>query len=552
MAATGYTPISLYYSTTAAAVPTNSNLVNGELGINITDGKLYYKDNAGVVKLLASNSGSSGDVVGPASATDTAVALFDGTTGKLIKNSLVTIGTTGNTVISGTDNTNAMLRITQLGTGNALLVEDSANPDSSPVVIDASGFTIVGYTAPIATVSFSGSAITPLFQVQGTGLSSSSAGVSNWSGTAASASSFIFSKSNSGTTGTRGAVGNATNLGSINFAGDDGTNFIASASISATVDGTPGTNDMPGRLVFSTTADGASSPTERMRINSLGNVGIGSSAITATSLRLANGITGAVTAYGIFNNGTVQPDVTSSAIYCATSALTASNGGTPYTITNLQHYQAAQSTINADSTITNQFGFNAASSLTGATNNYGFYGNIASGTGRWNFYAAGTAANYFAGNVGIGTNTTTAAQLTIAGNSSTAALKVPNIKEVITVSATAATGTVNYDITTQSVLYYTTNASANWTVNFRGSSGTSLDTLMSTGESMSCTFLVTQGATAYYNSAVTVDGVSVTPKWQGGTAPTSGNASSIDSYTYVLIKTGSATFTVLATQTKFA
>jgi len=141
---------------------------------------------------------------------------------------------------------------------------------------------------------------------------------------------------------------------------------------------------------------------------------------------------------------------------------------------------------------------------------------------------------------------------TFVGTTSNADLKTSNIIEVATVSATAATGTINYDITTQSVLYYTSNASANWTVNFRGSSGTSLNTIMATGESMSVTFLVTNGSTAYYNSAVQVDGSSVTPKWQGGTAPTSGNASSIDSYTYVIIKTGSAAFTVLAAQTKFA
>jgi len=141
---------------------------------------------------------------------------------------------------------------------------------------------------------------------------------------------------------------------------------------------------------------------------------------------------------------------------------------------------------------------------------------------------------------------------TFAGTSSNADLKTSNILEVSTVSATAATGTINYDVTTQSVLYYTTNASGNFTVNFRGSSGTSLNTVMSTGESLSVTFLVTNGSTAYYNSAVQVDGSSVTPKWQGGTAPTSGNASSIDSYTYVIIKTGSATFTVLASVTKFA
>ena len=143
---------------------------------------------------------------------------------------------------------------------------------------------------------------------------------------------------------------------------------------------------------------------------------------------------------------------------------------------------------------------------------------------------------------------------TFAGTSSNADLKTSNILETATVSATAATGTINYDTTTQSVLYYTTNASGNFTVNFRGSSGTSQNTIMATGESMSVTFLVTNGSTAYYNSSVQVDGTTsgVTTKWQGGSAPTSGNASSIDSYTYVIIKTGSAAFTVLASQTKFA
>ena len=141
---------------------------------------------------------------------------------------------------------------------------------------------------------------------------------------------------------------------------------------------------------------------------------------------------------------------------------------------------------------------------------------------------------------------------TFAGTSSNADAKFSNILEVATVSATAATGTINFDVTTQSVLYYTTNASGNFTINFRGSSGTTLNSIMATGESLSATFLNTNGGTAYYNSALQVDGSSVTPKWQGGTAPTVGNASSIDGYTYVIIKTGSAAFTVLASQTKFA
>jgi hypothetical protein len=148
-------------------------------------------------------------------------------------------------------------------------------------------------------------------------------------------------------------------------------------------------------------------------------------------------------------------------------------------------------------------------------------------------------------------NTFTALQ-TFSGSTSVAAAKLLNAKETITVSATAATGTIAYDVTTQSLLYYTSNASANWTVNFRGSSGTSLNTLMSTGESITVAFLVTQGTTAYYNSAVQVDGASVTPKYQGGTAWSSGNASSLDVYTYIIVKTGNAAFTVLASQTKFA
>ena len=173
---------------------------------------------------------------------------------------------------------------------------------------------------------------------------------------------------------------------------------------------------------------------------------------------------------------------------------------------------------------------------------------VLKGNGTSAFTVATAGTDY----VAPGTATTFTALQTFAGTSSNADLKTSNILETATVSATAATGTIAYDVTTQSVLYYTTNASGNFTVNFRGSSGTSLNTVMQTGESISATFLVTNGATAYYNSAVQVDGSSVTPKWQGGTAPTSGNASSIDSYTYVIIKTGSAAFTVLASQTKFA
>jgi len=102
MSAVGFTPIQLYRSTTASAVPTSGNLADGELAINTNDGKLYYKDSGGAVQLIASKAGASGDVVGPASATDNAVVRFDGTTGKLVQNSVVTIAdTTGDIAGAG-------------------------------------------------------------------------------------------------------------------------------------------------------------------------------------------------------------------------------------------------------------------------------------------------------------------------------------------------------------------------------------------------------------------------------------------------------------------
>lgn len=190
---------------------------------------------------------------------------------------------------------------------------------------------------------------------------------------------------------------------------------------------------------------------------------------------------------------------------------------------------------------------------------------LGNGTSTPAFVAPGTAGNVLTSNGSTWTSTagatgdvtTTTVQTitgtkTFSGTSSTLAMILNDTAEVATISATAATGTIAYDVTTQSVLYYTSNASANWTVNFRASSGTSLNTAMATGQSVTVAFLVTQGATAYYNSAVQVDGSSVTPKWQGGTAPAAGNASSVDVYMYTIIKTGSAAFTVFASQTKFA
>lgn len=169
------------------------------------------------------------------------------------------------------------------------------------------------------------------------------------------------------------------------------------------------------------------------------------------------------------------------------------------------------------------------------------------GDGSTGLTAASAGTDY----VAPATATSFTATQTFTGSTTAIAAVFNDAAEVTTISATAATGTINYDVTTQSVLYYTSNASANWTVNIRGNGTTSLNTLMSTGQALTVVFLVTQGATPYYNNALQIDGSSVTPKYQGGSAYTSGNASAIDAYSYTIVKTGSAAFTVFAAQTQF-
>jgi hypothetical protein len=127
---------------------------------------------------------------------------------------------------------------------------------------------------------------------------------------------------------------------------------------------------------------------------------------------------------------------------------------------------------------------------------------------------------------------------------------VKGLEEDVNVVASAATGTINFDVATASVWYYTTNATANHTLNFRYSSGVTLNSALAVGDAITLVWLNTNGATAYYPSAITIDGNAVTPKVPA--AITAGNASAIDAYSFTIIKTASATFTVLETQTKFA
>ena len=145
-----------------------------------------------------------------------------------------------------------------------------------------------------------------------------------------------------------------------------------------------------------------------------------------------------------------------------------------------------------------------------------------------------------------------ATKLALAGGTMTGALIVNNtldieeVYEKVTVQ-TSTTGTITFDTTAQAVELYTANQTANRTINF-----SNVNANLAIGQSITAAVLMTQGSTAYYLNAYQVDGSSVTPKWSGGSAPTAGNASGIDAYSFTLVKTADATFTVLASVTQYA
>jgi len=467
MAQTNYTPIQLYYSTTASAIPSAGNLANGELAINITDGKIYYKNNSGVVTLF----GSTGDV------------------------STISFGSTGLTPATAT--------------GGAITVAGT--------LVTANGGTgLSSFASGDIMYYSSGTAMSKLTIGSANQILTSSGTAPQWS-TLSGVAVTTFSA------GTTGFTPSTATSGAITLAG----------TLATTNGGTGLTSFTSGGAVYATSTSALTTGTLPVTAG-----GTGLTTLTAGYIPYGNGTSAFASSANLYFDGN-NLGVGTTSPYSNSAFSTLTLGGSGSGRTGLISLFTAAGVDSAHIDVYNtQFRISTNGTSLPIV-----------------LYVGGSVTEAVrvasTGLVGVGTASATS-MLQTAGSSSVSAFKTPNIAEVDTISATAATGTINFDITTQSVLYYTSNASANWTVNFRGSSGTSLNTLMQTGESISATFLVTQGSTAYYNSAVTIDGTSVTPKWQGGTAPTSGNASSVDCYTYVIQKTGSATFAVLASQTKFA
>jgi len=194
-----------------------------------------------------------------------------------------------------------------------------------------------------------------------------------------------------------------------------------------------------------------------------------------------------------------------------------------------------------------------ASPSVGNTYTYGSY------TWSWDgssWVGAVPIVNATINNTTIGATTpSTAVFTTLATTGVTTLGTYATIYELIenaTITAGAPSSTTNFDVITQAVQYYTSNTTTNFTLNIRGNSSTSLNSLLSVGQSATIALLVTNSSSAFYPNAITIDGTSVTAKWGGGTAPSGGNASAIDVYVFTVIKTASATYTVLGNQTKYA
>lgn len=148
-------------------------------------------------------------------------------------------------------------------------------------------------------------------------------------------------------------------------------------------------------------------------------------------------------------------------------------------------------------------------------------------------------------------NTFTATQ-TFNGTTATKAVQLLNAAETVNVLGAAPSSTQNFYVNSGSVQFANVNTANNWTLNVAFSSGTALNTAMSVGDSVTIAFLAQNGGTAYYQTAFNIDGSSATVKWLGGTAPSSGNTNSVDAYTFTIIKTASATYTVLGSQSRYA
>jgi len=309
------------------------------------------------------------DDVFAAAGTGTSVGLNVGS-GKTLKID-GTVSSTSGIAVSGratitANTTDPALKVTQTGAGAALYVEDQASDPSPALVVTADGRVGVGTSSPASLLDayVASGAVVSYTRNAGTT-------ISDTANTATQANTYSIQHIVYGT----------------------GEAYTISNSPSAYRIGTSVASD----ISFQTNSS------EKLRLASDGNLALGGSGTSTVSFYNRRTLSGSAS-YGNYTQANLSADVSSA--YGYRSILTPVSNATPYTVSGVYHYMASGSTNGDNATITSQYGYLAQFNLTNATNNYGFFGDIAAGSNRWNVFMNGTAQNYFAGNVGIGSGAT--------------------------------------------------------------------------------------------------------------------------------------------------
>ena len=310
--------------------------------------------------------------------------------------------------------------------------------------------------------------------------------------------------------------------GIISFQGNDGSDMVETARIESKVDGTPGANDMPGRLVFRTTADGAASSTERLRIDSSGRILIGSGAISSPKC----------------NDGGLDVTSHNLSIVFGGSSL---SGTTPLRANNAtkdgriaaSHYANAEEPVGVVRVISNstenQVYWGGGSSIINAATDHRFY----------------TAAD----------NTTTGGteRLRIDSNGNFIFKNGALIENGFHDDGGGLTGDYNHDLGTYGNVHFSaTNAAGAFTYNLRINGSTTLNSVMAEGDVLSFTLMHASNNSSHYLTQLKIDGSNVSPVWAGGSAPSAATGSGFDVYSFSIMKTGDGTYGIFGTFTNHA